>query len=258
MDKTDTRHQGCQFLLGKNRGENVLDTPSPHTPLKLLIKALLLLDNASKHPVKDFECDGYSDYLSTNGLKRHQIFKNKNLKKCLSEILCKMNSESSTRLIQTLMIINIKEVICMLAKSYNEIPSSTFAKSWKKVWLEIEDNIEMSKGGNQRAEEPIFHVSESDNNQSMLNDVLLLPNCKNLDENDVVEWILNEYVIFKAVMTEEKELEEEDEVSEEGNSERILSMKREWGSAGVCNDPYQATGHSLTIASAIYVIFMKK
>lgn len=43
-----------------------------------------------------------------------------------------MDGNDNAGLIQTLKTINIKDVIYIAAKSYDEIPSSTVTKSWRK------------------------------------------------------------------------------------------------------------------------------
>ncbi|KAJ8885606.1 hypothetical protein PR048_011804 [Dryococelus australis] len=58
-------------------------------------------------------------------------------RKLLSEILIKMKLESKG-LIEVLKSININDVIYMVAKFYEEIPSSIFIKSWRKAWPVIE------------------------------------------------------------------------------------------------------------------------
>ncbi|KAG8282814.1 hypothetical protein J6590_028784 [Homalodisca vitripennis] len=165
-----------------------------------------------------------------------ECFKRKYCWMLLSEILGKMDGDSSTRLIQTLKTTKIKDVIYMVSRPYDEIQSSTFTKFWRKVWPDVEDIIEMSKGRNQRAGEPILHFSESDDNQSMLNYLLLLSNSIDLVENDVEycsyndeklgNEILNNDDIVEAVTTQEKESEEEDKVNKEGK--RLGNFKREW------------------------------
>ncbi|KAG8319396.1 hypothetical protein J6590_092605 [Homalodisca vitripennis] len=41
-------------------------------------------------------------------------------------------------LVSALKQINIKDVIYMTAESYDKIPSTTFVKSWRKAWPDIE------------------------------------------------------------------------------------------------------------------------
>lgn len=51
----------------------------------------------------------------------------------MSEILSKLNRMSNTGLITTLKDINIKDVIYMLVKAFEEMPNTTFVKSWNKL-----------------------------------------------------------------------------------------------------------------------------
>ncbi|KAG8264425.1 hypothetical protein J6590_011717 [Homalodisca vitripennis] len=121
------------------------------------------------------------------------------------------------------------DVIYMVAKSYDEIPSSTFTKSWGK--------------------EETMSLNWTITSQSMLNDLLLLSNSGELIEND----ILNHYDIVEAV-TQEKELEEEAEISIKENGGVILS--HEEGMAALeCVTTYI---DQQAVTSAVDVVFMKK
>ena len=101
--------------------------------LKLPVKALLVLDNAPTHP-QELECEGYSDikllFLPPNITSLTQpmdqgvieSFKRRYRRKLLSEILGKLGNEGSTGLIPALKTINMKDVIYMVAKAYDEMP----------------------------------------------------------------------------------------------------------------------------------------
>lgn len=163
-----------------------------------------------------------------------ECFKRKYRRKLLSEILGKLDSEGDTNLIQALKSINFKDVIYMAAEAYDEIPSSTFTKSWKKVWPDVEVIVEKAQQGNPKADETSIQVSEPYDNQSLLSDLQRLPNCNDLVENDVTKWIvnnddelgneiLNDDEIVQAVMNQEVSDEDEEEDGEEGSSEGNLS-----------------------------------
>lgn len=67
--------------------------------------------------------------------------------KLLSEILSKMNDQE-VGLIATLKTMNIKDVIYMLARTNEEMPNTTFMKSWRKLWPSLEEAIQQNKENN--------------------------------------------------------------------------------------------------------------
>lgn len=246
------------------------------TSLKLPIKAILVLDNAPTHPADDLECEGYSDiklvYMPPNVTSISQpmdqgvieCFKRKYRRKLLSEILDKMDGDENAGLIQTLKTINIKDVIYIAAKSFDEIPPSTFTKSWRKLWPDIEKLVNPEDNSNAR--DSNIHPTEADDNQSILKDLRRLPDSENVIEDDVVEWIsraddelaneiLNDDEIVEVVLRhgEEPDEEEEDD-SGAGNSEGILSHAE--GRAAL--ELATAYVEQQAIASPVDVMFMKK
>jgi hypothetical protein len=218
------------------------------TSLKLPVKAVLVLDNAPTHPEEGLECDGYSDikllYMPPNVTSIAQpmdqgvieCFKRKYRRKLLSEILDKMDGNDNAGLIQTLKTINIKDVIYIAAKSYDEIPSSTFTKSWRKLWPDVETLVEKRQEDNPNTIGLNIHATEPDDNHSILKDLQRLPDSASINENDVVEWIsraddelaneiLNDDEIVDVVLRQEEEKEEDDDEgdSEAGNGVGILT-----------------------------------
>lgn len=212
--------------------------------LKLPIKALLLLDNAPTHPEEGLECEGESDikllYMPPNVTSISQpmdqgvieCFKRRYRRKLLSEILGQLDSEGDTGLIQALKSINLKHVIYMAAEAFDDIPPSTFTKSWRKVWPDVEQIVDAVQQGN-----PNTQALEPDDNLSMLSDLQRLrTGSVDLDESDVAEWIvsnddelgnelLNDDEIVQAVINKEgnDDDEDEDDDGEEGGSEGNLS-----------------------------------
>lgn len=118
--------------------------------LKLPAKALLVLDNAPTHE-EDLRCDGERHiklmFLSPNVTSLHQpmdqgiieYFKRKCCRKLLSEFLVKLEQDEN---IEALKSVNMKNVIYMLAKAYDEIPSSTVIKFWKKCGVTFQTLIQ--------------------------------------------------------------------------------------------------------------------
>lgn len=61
--------------------------------------------------------------------------------KTTSDILERLDADKSLDLITVLKTINMKDVIHMAAKSYDEIlPTTIIVKSWQKLWPKIEKN----------------------------------------------------------------------------------------------------------------------
>lgn len=161
-----------------------------------------------------------------------ECFKRRYRRKLLSEILGQLDSEGDTGLIQALKSINLKHVIYMAAEAFDDIPPSTFTKSWRKVWPDVEQIVDAVQQGN-----PNTQALEPDDNLSMLSDLQRLrTGSVDLDESDVAEWIvsnddelgnelLNDDEIVQAVINKEgnDDDEDEDDDGEEGGSEGNLS-----------------------------------
>ncbi|MFS1564416.1 MAG: hypothetical protein ACL7AX_13685 [Candidatus Arsenophonus phytopathogenicus] len=199
---------------------------------KLPIKAVLILDNAPTHP-QELECDiniklhflppNVTSLIQPMDQGVIESLKRRYRRKFLSEIL-ERTEKNKTGLISALKTLNIKDVIYMLAAAFEEIPDKTFVKSWRKIWPDLE-NILASRGDDNPSvlEKPENH---EELNISFLSDLNLLPDCEEIDENDVEEWlksddqleneILTDDEIITAVCQQEGFEEEEEEEEEEG------------------------------------------
>ncbi|XP_023312705.1 jerky protein homolog-like, partial [Anoplophora glabripennis] len=115
--------------------------------INLPIKAVLILDNAPTQP-QDLTChtaDIKIIYLPPNVTSLIQpmdqgvieSLKKRYRRKLVSEILQYSESEDKG-LLEIIKKINIKDVIYMLAMAFQEMPSATFVKSWRKLWPDIE------------------------------------------------------------------------------------------------------------------------
>lgn len=122
----------------------------------LPMKAILLLDNAPTHP-KLSEVDGIKImFLPANVTSLVQpmdqgvieSLKRRYRCKFLSEILFKCEDENLS-LLENVKKIDIKDVIFMLASAFQDMPSSTFVKSWRKVWPDIENLVESNDSENE-------------------------------------------------------------------------------------------------------------
>lgn len=66
-----------------------------------------------------------------------KYFKRSYRKKLVLDILRKIEFEGNG-LVDALKSVNIKDVIYVVAKYFEAIPSSTFVKSWRKAWPGIQ------------------------------------------------------------------------------------------------------------------------
>lgn len=117
--------------------------------LKLPVNAFLVLANLFTHQ-DEVKCDSETGiklyFLPTNVSAFNsqweiECFKIKYCQNLLSEVLYKLDSNENTDLIQLLKIVNIKDEIFMLSKTYDKILPSIFVNSWRKVWPDVEDVI---------------------------------------------------------------------------------------------------------------------
>lgn len=166
------------------------------TTLKLPIKAVLVIDNAPTHP-EELTCE---DEITIYFLPPHVTsllqpmdqgviasLKRRYRHKLLSEILSKLN-DKDTGLIAALKTINIKDVIYMLAKAYEEMPNTTFTKSWRKLWPSVLEAIEKNKEDNRTAVQNTTEAPEPDDTNRLI-DLQKLPECGGLSAEDVNEWV---------------------------------------------------------------------
>ncbi|KAG8255958.1 hypothetical protein J6590_079997 [Homalodisca vitripennis] len=96
-------------------------------------------------------------------------------------------------LMQVLNKINVKDIIFMVAKAYDEITALTIIVMEKKVWPDIEKAFE--KDGNNLVAPDLEH--EAEEQAEILSDLMRLPHTEDVVE-DVLGW-----------MTAEKELDNE-------------------------------------------------
>uniref|UniRef100_A0A1B6L7P5 DDE-1 domain-containing protein n=1 Tax=Graphocephala atropunctata TaxID=36148 RepID=A0A1B6L7P5_9HEMI len=152
--------------------------------LKMPMKAVLVLDNAPTHP-QGIECEGDSG-IRCFFLPPHETsliqpmdqgviecLKRRYRRKLLSDLLADMDLENKG-LIDALKSVNIKNVIYMVAKSFDEIPSSTLTKSWKKAWPDVEKAVEINADDNPLANENGETVFDENNDNASL-----IKTCKN-------------------------------------------------------------------------------
>ena len=245
--------------------------------LKLPAKALLILDNAPTHQ-EGLQCDGASDikllFLPPNVTSLQQpmdqgvieCFKRKYRRKLLSEVLFKLESDENTDLIKALQAINLKDVVYMSAKAYDEILSSTIVKSWKKVWPNVEALISRDDDNATPAYPNNILDGEADDNVALLQDLQELPNCESIVEEDVAEWlnieteleneVLNDDEIVDSVIRQENEREEEDADEVEEGKEKEGRVSHAEGKAAL---QLAATYiEQQNEATAVDIMFIKK
>ncbi|XP_023310790.1 jerky protein homolog-like [Anoplophora glabripennis] len=158
--------------------------------INLPIKAVLILDNAPTHP-QDLTChtaDIKIIYLPPNVTSLIQpmdqgvieSLKKPYRRKLVSEILQYSESEDKG-LLEIIKKINIKDVIYMLAMAFQEMPSATFVKSWRKLWPDIEKLVaNANPSGGEEVE-----------NESILQDLQKLSGNDTMQPEDVENWIKN-------------------------------------------------------------------
>lgn len=154
--------------------------------INLPIKAILVLDNAPTHPDK-VTCDTADIkiiFLPPNVTSLIQpmdqgvieTFKRRYRRKFLSEILQRSENED-TPLLEIVKKINIKDVIYMSATAYEEIPASTFVKSWRKLWSDVEKLV---------ANEPLSEDEHAENESTQD-----LTRALQLQPEDIEDWMIN-------------------------------------------------------------------
>lgn len=200
---------------------------------KLPIKAILVLDNAPTHPGElDCEEDIKLVFLPPNVTSLIQpmdqgviqSMKRRYRRKFLSEIL-ERTEHAETGLISALKTINIKDVIYMLAAAFDGMPHTTFVKSWRKLWPNVEKIVEDFRDDDSSVTgKSVLEDNPDEDISALLADLKLLPQCEKLEENDVEEWlavddqlqneILTDEEIITAVLHTEENCEEDVECSE--------------------------------------------
>lgn len=189
-------------------------------------KAVLLLDNAPTHP-GNLTCetdDIKIIFLPPNVTSLVQpmdqgvieSLKRRYRRKLLSEILQCAESED-LNLIDIIKKINLKDVIYMLASAFQEIPASTFVKSWRKLWPNIEELVECYQQSH-----------EEDNSTTILQDLQTLSENVQLQAEDIEQWmncdedLENEFLTDDEIITlatHEEPDENEDEETDDDNVE---------------------------------------
>lgn len=242
--------------------------------LKLPVKAVLVLDNAPTHP-ENIECEEEPG-IKCIFLPPHvtsivqpmdqgviECLKRRYKTKLLSEILAKMEFDGKS-LIDALKAVNIKDVILMVAAAFHEIPSSTFVKSWRKAWPDIEKIVESSSNDICLEDDvPKNETADLEENVSLLNDLRKLPNLNDVQLQDVQEWVIegdddleNEMLtddqIVQAVINEDEEEEELD--LEEDDEETKISHAEGREALQLAADYIEQQSES----SAVDVMFIKK
>ncbi|XP_054744414.1 jerky protein homolog-like [Anastrepha obliqua] len=198
--------------------------------VNLPIKAILVLDNAPTHP---HDCAVYEIklvYLPPNVTSLVQpmdqgvieSLKRRYRRKLASEIL--QHSESEDKgLLEVIKKINIKDVIYMLATAFQEMPSSTFVKSWRKLWPDVENLIVISN----------IAGTEEEENKSTLQDLQKLSGNESLQAEDVENWMINcdehlenEFLNDDEIIDLANKEQEEDDDSSDVEEEKTVSLKK--------------------------------
>ncbi|XP_050313064.1 jerky protein homolog-like [Anthonomus grandis grandis] len=187
--------------------------------VNLPIKAVLVLDNAPTHPhdcdVDDIKLIYLPPYVTSLVQPMDQgvieSLKRQYRRKLVSEILQHSESEEKD-LLEVIKKINIKDVIYMLATASQEMLSSTFIKSWRKLWPDVENLVAISN----------IAGTEEEENKSTLQDLQKLTGNEALQPEDVENWMIscddhleNEFLNNKEIIDlATKEPEEYDESSD--------------------------------------------
>lgn len=247
--------------------------------LKMPCKAILIVDNAPTHP-EGIKIDGESG-IQCLFLPPHvtsliqpmdqgviECFKRRYRRKLISEILNRMDLENKG-LIFALKSINIKDVIYMVATSYEEVPSSTIVKSWRKAWPEVEKTIDDHAEDNPMLTEGPHDQLEPDDNVTLLNELQRIPDMPEIQENDVGDWLAtcddeleNEFLTDEEIVqnllkeredgeARNEEEEEEDEEDDEGEKISHVEARNALQLAALYIEQQQTS-------TAVDVMFIKK
>ncbi|XP_054725301.1 jerky protein homolog-like [Anastrepha obliqua] len=188
---------------------------------------ILVLDNAPTHPYDCAVDDIKLVYLPPNVTSLVQPMDQgviKSLKrgyrrKLVSEIL--QHSESEDKgLLEVIKKINIKDVIYMFATAFQEMPSSKFVKSWRKLWPDVENLIVISN----------IAGTEEEENKSTLQDLQKLSGNESLQAEDVENWMINcdehlenEFLNDDEIIDLANKEQEEDDESNDVEEEKTVS-----------------------------------
>lgn len=115
--------------------------------LKMPVKAVLVLDNVPAYPdglqfkgepeIKCYFLPPCVTSLIQFMTRNQQVLQ----KQLFSDILWKMESAGS-ELVDVLKTMNIKDVIYIVTKSFEDVLSSTIGKSYKKAWSAVQEAVE--------------------------------------------------------------------------------------------------------------------
>ncbi|KAG8252291.1 hypothetical protein J6590_060583 [Homalodisca vitripennis] len=106
----------------------------------------------------------------------------------------------------------------MVAKAYEEMPGTTFIKSWRKAWPDIENVV--ANPAEDENEQPIL-IIEEDNNTALLNDLRKLSTSDDhLEEKNVNEWVTGDDDLEKDFFSDNQIVEKDvEEASKQGIQE---------------------------------------
>ncbi|XP_054725597.1 tigger transposable element-derived protein 2-like [Anastrepha obliqua] len=188
---------------------------------------LFVIDNAPTHSHDCAVDDIQLVYLPPNVTSLVQpmdqgvieSLKRRYRRKLVSEIL--QHSESEDKgLLEVIKKINIKDVIYMLATAFQEMPSSTFVKSWRKLWPDVENLIVISN----------IAGAEEEENKSTLQDLQKLSGNESLLAEDVENWMINcdellenEFLNDNEIIDLANKEQEEDDQSSDVEEEKTVS-----------------------------------
>ncbi|XP_054737670.1 jerky protein homolog-like [Anastrepha obliqua] len=191
------------------------------------VNAILVLDNAPTYP-RDCGVDDIKlVYLAPNVTSLVQpmdqgvieSLKRRYRRKLVSEIL--QHSESEDKgLLDVIKKIHIKDVIYILATAFQEMPFSTFVKSWRKLWPDVENLIVISN----------IAGTEEEENKSTLQDLQKLSGTESLQAEDVENWMINcdehlenEFLNDDEIIDLASKEQEEDDESSDVEEEKTVS-----------------------------------
>lgn len=167
----------------------------------LPIKAVLIMDNAPSHPSENVLKKGEikTRFLPPNVTSLIQpmdqgvleSLKRRYRRKLLNSILEKLD-DANESLLNALKSINMKDVIYMIARSWEELPQSTIIKSWRKLWPEIENIYEREQNSQEEASARVADNSDREEEiiaETVLHDLRQIGGYSDLHIDDVTKWI---------------------------------------------------------------------
>ena len=121
-----------------------------------------------------------------------------------------------SELVNVLKSTNLRDVIYTVAKSFEDIQSSTIVISLRKAWPGVQEGVEKNVEDNPMAKKENVQESEADDNVALLKDLQKLPGNTALQTQDAQEWVIrgdNELInekltddkIVQAILSESQE-----------------------------------------------------